>query len=140
MSNKTALQDLIEWMEEVNAPSGIIKKAKSLLAKERQQIIAAFDRGIEDNQMSIELKNLNPKEDAITYKIETVKDIIKCVTSENVEGFLKDFEGFLHSILLMKSLDEQIIKEANLPIESLIECTYFEWTDDWKIETVNHAK
>jgi len=46
MSNKqTAMQELIEWLEEVDAPTGIIKKAKSLLDIEKQNLINAFWHG-----------------------------------------------------------------------------------------------
>ena len=43
MKNKTALQELIEWMEYVTAPIGIIKHAESLIQKEQKQITDAFD-------------------------------------------------------------------------------------------------
>ena len=57
MKNTTALQDLIEWMEDVSAPIGIIKQAKSLLQKEKEQIIFAFH----DGRMNIVLKKeINP--------------------------------------------------------------------------------
>lgn len=39
MDNKTAMQELISWLKEVDAPSGIIKQAESQLPKERQQMI-----------------------------------------------------------------------------------------------------
>jgi hypothetical protein len=49
---QTALQELIEWMQEVDAPSGIIKKAQSLLPKERQIIEDAHTAGVVDGDFS----------------------------------------------------------------------------------------
>lgn len=45
MDNKTAMQELISWLKEVDAPSGIIKQAESQLPKERQQIEEAYQSG-----------------------------------------------------------------------------------------------
>lgn len=37
-----------------------------------------------------------------THKIEKTKDIVKVVTEENIDGFLKDFEAWLRLVMLAK--------------------------------------
>ncbi len=59
-----------------------------------------------------------------SHKIKTIQDISNVVTSENIDNFLKDFEGVLRGHILLKSV-------AN-STESKIEFGEFEWTDDNK--------
>lgn len=51
MESKTAMQELIKWMDDNKSHctyGTILGKATELLAKERQDIIDAFDDGQED--------------------------------------------------------------------------------------------
>jgi len=50
MKNKTALQELMDWMIDESEvipvdPGDVYQKAKELLAKEKEQIKDAFDKG-----------------------------------------------------------------------------------------------
>ena len=50
MANKTALQELMEWMIEESEvipvdPGDVYQKAKELLAKEEDQLIASWENG-----------------------------------------------------------------------------------------------
>ena len=51
---KTAMQELIEWSYENDKPDcaieayDVIKKAKDLLEKEKEQIVDAFNEGIDE--------------------------------------------------------------------------------------------
>jgi hypothetical protein len=50
MKNKTALQELMEWMIEESEvipvdPGDVYQKAKELLPKEKEQIIASWENG-----------------------------------------------------------------------------------------------
>ena len=50
MTNKTALQELMDWMIEESEvipvdPGDVYQKAKELLAKEEDQIIASWENG-----------------------------------------------------------------------------------------------
>lgn len=44
-NTKTAIEELLVWMEEVDVPIGIIKKTKLSLETEKQQIIHAYEEG-----------------------------------------------------------------------------------------------
>jgi len=58
-----------------------------------------------------------------TYEIKTVQDIFECVTTENIDRFMKDFVGIFLSLAEIKenSTEEEI---QDLKIGS------FMWTDD----------
>lgn len=76
---------------------------------------------MQNETITFEAKNNDPKtEDVKTYTIATMQDIADCVTIENLEGFLTDFQNVLLSYLLAK----EMVKNVKLPS--------FEWTDDWK--------
>ena len=50
MDNKTAMQEMVEWIEQrFNNPqeTEVFKKATELLEKEKEQIIGAFEQGLE---------------------------------------------------------------------------------------------
>lgn len=86
------------------------------------------------NEANIEVSFMNkdPKEDAKSYHIETIQDIADCVTIDNVEGFLTDFQLSLRSYLLTKSLLEEKIKKGEMPCEAKVKFPSFIWIDDWK--------
>lgn len=66
-----------------------------------------------------------PKE----YRIETVEDMFKVVTLENVGRFIIDFKSLLGSWLLFKA----IAKDKKLKQDD-INSKYFIWIDDGKNE------
>lgn len=81
-------------------------------------------------EVKIAFQKKDPKPDPKSYRIETIADITKCVTSENIDGFLRDFEMVLRSYLLMKELNNAGIKEGTIPEGAEIEMPFFEWIDD----------
>ena len=87
------------------------------------------------NNATIEVAFMNkdPKENAISYHIENIQDIADCVTIDNVEGFLHDFELSLKSYLLAKSLLEEKVKKGEImPNDAKVIFPSFTWIDDWK--------
>lgn len=78
----------------------------------------------------IALMKKTAKEDAKSYQIRTVQDIADCVTDDNIEGFLHDFEFVLRCHILLKAINEAGIKEGKIPEGSKIELPSFEWIDD----------
>lgn len=60
---QTALQQLVDWLEDVGAPIGIIKKAKCYLNLEREQIEEAFKAALplDDNPDYMADKYYNSK-------------------------------------------------------------------------------
>lgn len=67
-----------------------------------------------------------------SYKIRTTTDIYKAVTSENVDGFLKDFETFVRSSL--------VAKESLHPFALDIAEAGFTWNDDGDYGTLKSVK
>lgn len=98
----------------------------------------------EDNktteEINVRIQNKNPKKDPITYHLRTIQDIADCVTSDNVKGFLKDFEICLHTLLLMKSLNNAAIQEGKIPTDTKILMPHIEWIDDWKPKRTRKKK
>lgn len=71
MKNKTPIQDMIDWLEEVEAPSGIIKQAKSLLEKEKEMIIKTYLDSQNQMLMILEpngVESINTEEGELYYK------------------------------------------------------------------------
>ena len=91
------------------------------------------------NEAKIEVAFMNkdPKENAISYHIETIQDVADCVRIDNVEGFLHDFELSLKSYLLAKSLLEEKIKKEEMPNDAKVKFPSFTWIDDWKPNNQN---
>jgi len=73
-------------------------------------------------ELVLEIKRTNPKENPITYHIENMQDIANCVNSNNVDGFLEDFELVVRSMVALKILAEEHNDKISFP--------YFEWIDD----------
>lgn len=82
--------------------------------------------------ISVSIMNKNPKKDPITYEIRTIQDICDSITSDNIDGFLKDFKMCLHTYLLMQGLNNAAIKEGTIPEGNKILMPSFKWIDDWK--------
>lgn len=82
---------------------------------------------IKEHTLQINIQNQNPIPDPKTYTIRTLQDIADCVTSENIEGFLQDFELTLRSYLFIKSVSEETNPgyKVNFP--------EFGWIDDHKL-------
>jgi len=78
------------------------------------------------NYIEFEITNQNPIDNPITYDIKTIKDIGECVTIENADGFLKDFELALRSFVLAKAMTTPDENNKNITFEG------FEWIDDWE--------
>lgn len=75
--------------------------------------------------LEFHIGNNNPKEgEHKKYKIETVSDISKAVTLENLDGFMTDLKACLLCYLLTKSIAKDI--------DSNIEFQMFNWIDDHK--------
>lgn len=85
-----------------------------------------------DDVIQFKLQNLNPKKNPVSYNIETLQDIADCITNENYEGFLVDFEACLLSVLLMKSTIKGLVDEGKIPDDTKVEFPKFTWIDDWK--------
>lgn len=56
-----------------------------------------------------------------SYKINTLQDIIDCVTNENIDRFLIDFEGLSRSAILVKEATKHPVQTGA-----------YEWIDDGK--------
>lgn len=74
----------------------------------------------------LEIMKKNPKPNAVTYRIETINDIFKAVTPDNIEKFLHEFELVLRSGILLKATAETVEKGAGEGIHM----PYFDWIDD----------
>ena len=59
-----------------------------------------------------------------THKIDTMEDVINCVTSENIDNFIIDFTNYLKSAIVVKEL---IRMSGN---DEKIKTTGFTWIDD----------
>lgn len=69
-----------------------------------------------------------------TYSINSLQDIANAVTPENVDNFLKDFEGVLKTYLLMVTFAKAKIREGLGDVKNtdLVEFHGLYWTDDGK--------
>lgn len=63
------------------------------------------------------------------HEIKTVEDMLKVVTDENLDSFLKDLGGFLRMSLTMKELAEALGESVD---------TSFVWIDDGKHDVNIH--
>ena len=61
------------------------------------------------------------------YKIETIEDILKVVTLENKENFLKDFSNFLDFRLTTGAISEVTEGKVKVVVKNS-----FNWIDDGK--------
>ena len=62
------------------------------------------------------------------YLIETIQDVANCVTLENIDNFIIDFEGVLRAMLLLESASKDIDKFVDVKFPSFV------WIDDNKHE------
>jgi hypothetical protein len=86
---------------------------------------------MKDEELIISIKNANPKKGAAqTYDIRTLQDITDCVTSENIEGFLVDFECVLRAHILIRALTAEKAQKGEIHEDSIIVFESFEWIDD----------
>ena len=69
-----------------------------------------------------------------TYSINSLQDIANEVTPENIDNFLKDFEGVLKSYLMMVEFAKTPITDIPKDIKNtdLVEFHGLYWTDDGK--------
>jgi hypothetical protein len=93
---------------------------------------------MKEAKIEVAFMNKNPKENPISYHIETIQDIADCVTMENVDGFLTDFELSIKSYLLAKSLLEEQINKGEMPKDAKVKFPSFTWIDDWKKIIINN--
>jgi hypothetical protein len=87
-------------------------------------------KNTEKETFKIGFMKKDPKPNAKSYQIKTVQDIMDCVTSENVDQFLTDFEMVVRSCLMMKMINEDGIKAGIIPEGHKIDFPSFEWIDD----------
>lgn len=68
----------------------------------------------------------NPKENAISYEIETMQDIFDAVTVDNIDKFLDEFGVILRSVILAKYIAQEKNPESlkNMKFGKVV------WTDD----------
>lgn len=68
----------------------------------------------------------NPKENAISYEIETIQDIFDAVTIDNIDKFLDEFGVVLRSVILAKYIAQEKDPESlkNMKFDKVV------WTDD----------
>jgi hypothetical protein len=83
-------------------------------------------------EIKMSFMNKDPKENAISYKLETIQDIADCITYENYKSFLHDFELALQSLLLTRMLLEESIKKGEAPKDAKVKLPSITWIDDWK--------
>ncbi len=83
-------------------------------------------------KIEVAFMNKNPKENPISYHIKTIQDIADCVTIDNIEGFLIDFELSLKSYLLAKAVLDEKIEKGEVPNDAKVKFPSFTWIDDWK--------
>jgi len=86
----------------------------------------------DNGRINFKLQNKNPKKNPVSYQIETMQDIANCVTIDNIDGFMIDFEASVRSFLLFKSIKDDLVSKGELPPGSEIQFPSFEWIDDWK--------
>ena len=69
-----------------------------------------------------------------TYSINSLQDIANAVTPENVDNFIKDFEGVLKTYLIMVTFAKAKIREGidDAKNTDLVEFHGLYWTDDGK--------
>jgi len=82
----------------------------------------------EENRMEIKVTNNDPIENAKTYTIWTIQDMVNSLTSDRIDGFMKDFEIGLRSIVMANDI-ARAVSEQNLIAHPMI------WTDDHKPTT-----
>lgn len=114
----------IEYYVYVNsygAVSAILPNGEQLGLKPGEFEVTAWHEDRVD--LEFKLKNSDPKSNPVTHEISTIQDILNCVNSDNISGFLTDFEGLLRSYILAKSIDKGVF--VQLP---------FKWIDDWKVK------
>lgn len=71
--------------------------------------------------------NPDPIENAPEYEIKDFNDMLKVLTSKNIDFFLKDFEGVLKNAILLKELSQEFDPDAELPTFDK-----FTWIEDYK--------
>jgi len=66
------------------------------------------------------------------HKIKTMQDATDIITRENLPRFLKDFEGFLMSYIIMAELLEALDTFSKEKEKTKIKTIGFTWIDDGK--------
>jgi hypothetical protein len=67
------------------------------------------------------------------YNIFTMQDVLDCVTEENKERFLKDFDAYLTSAINMRNIGLSICDIEHLPKDmAYVKTEGFTWIDDGK--------
>ncbi len=85
-----------------------------------------------NGHIGFEIRNKNPIKNPKEYEIKTIEDIDNCVTRENIDGFLKDFEMVLRMHFLYNEILKAQIAEGKIPEGTTIPLVSFKWIDDWK--------
>lgn len=73
--------------------------------------------------MEIKVTNQNPIENAKTYTIWTLQDMVNSLTSDRIDGFMKDFEIALRTAVISNDI-ARTVSDKNLSINPMI------WIDD----------
>lgn len=72
---KTAITELIEWMEEIDVPIGIIKQTKKMLEQEKAQLCDFYIRGRNEQHLDYyPEKHAKEEYDLVFNKKEDGKD------------------------------------------------------------------
>lgn len=67
------------------------------------------------------------------YKINTMQDVLDCVTMDNIDNFMVDFRYYIESAIAIKKIGNAICEAENLPAElSNMSTIGFTWIDDGK--------
>lgn len=79
-----------------------------------------------ESELRFSLTKREPKENAISYEIETMQDIFDAVTVDNIDKFLDEFGVILRSVILAKYIAQQRNPEAlkSMKFGKVV------WTDD----------
>lgn len=69
------------------------------------------------------------------YEINTLDDMIKCVTTDNIDNFMKDLKAFLEMYISLNELGKAVINAEGLKSDEFpLEHKGFTWIDDGKHE------
>lgn len=80
----------------------------------------------DNSELRFSIKVKNPKENAISYNLETMQDIFDAVTVDNIDKFLDEFGVILRSAILAKYIAQQKNPDAlkTMKFGKVV------WTDD----------
>lgn len=88
------------------------------------------ESAMENNRIQFAITKKNPKPNAPSYTIATLQDIADCITSENADRFLHEFEVVIRSIVLLKTAADISTSEKGAVNNEKILFPQFTWIDD----------